>query len=198
MPKFQKPSSFDIITRMKTLTASETDAALARYLGITPPALVQWRSRNLMPMSYCIEVAERTGASLDYIYLGVAPETAPPLASANRLLLEVVLKRGLTELGAGLAQLAGRLAQDYAAMLQRVATEALRARLSVAAAGLVVWLAEKGGEAEDVAAEAEAETVNEAIRQGMLQRVTTGTGGSELLVLTPAGRDFASRAVAQG
>jgi hypothetical protein len=195
MPKFEKPSSFDIIARMKALTATDTDAALARYLGITPPALVQWRTKNIMPMTYCIEIAERTGASLDYIYLGIGKGIATAGAAIDPLLLEVVLQRRLPDLGAGLAQLATRVAGDYAGALQNAAVQAQRANLSVEAAGLLVWLAEKGGEAEDVAVDAG--IVNEAVRNGMLERVTIGTDGAELLVLTKAGADFGKRSQPQ-
>jgi hypothetical protein len=193
MPKFTKPSSFDIIARMKQLTATETDAALARYLGITPPALVQWRTKNIMPMTYCIEIAERTGASLDYIYLGVEPAAVRSGSNVDPLLLEVVLQRRLSEVGAGIAQMAKRVASDYVAAFDAASAKADRSHLSVEATGLLVWLAEKGGEAEDVAVEAE--VVNEAIRGGLLERVTIGTGGAELLVLTDAGRKFARSAV---
>jgi len=192
MPKFTKPSSFDIIARMKRLTASETDAALARYLGITPPALVQWRVKNIMPMAYCIQVAEQTGATLDYVYLGVPQEAGRVGATVDHLLLELVLQRRLPNLGAGLAQLAKRVAGDYASALQFTSARAHQSRLSVEAAGLVVWLAEKGGEAEDVAVDIA--IVNEAIRHGLLERVTVGTTGAELLVLTKAGRDLATGA----
>ena len=188
MSKFIKPSSFDIIARMKELTASPSDAALARYLGVTQPALVQWRTKNIMPMAYCFEVAEKTGASLDYIYRGISGAPAAP--GVDQLLLELVLQRRLPELGAGLAQLAHRLASDYAKVVQSVSTRARRAHLSTEAAGLLLWLADKGGEAEDVGVDAA--IVNEAIRGGLLQRVTAGTGGAELLVLTPAGTEFAA------
>lgn len=193
MPKFTKPSSFDIIARMKQLTATDTDAALARYLGITPPALVQWRNKNIMPMNYCIEVAERTGASLDYVYLGVSQGSEGQGAGVDRLLLEVVLQRRLSELGSGVAQLARRVASDYLAAADAASAKASRSHVSVEAAGLLVWLAEKGGEAEDVAVDPE--IVNEAIRGGLLERVTIGTGDAELLVLTGAGTKFARDAV---
>lgn len=189
MPKFTKPSSFDIITRMKQLTAADTDAALARYLGVTPSALVQWRSKNIMPMIYCLEIAERTGASLDYIYLGVEQTPAVAGATVDRLLLEVVLQRRLADMDPGVAQLTRRVASDYAAAIGAASAKANRSHLSVEAAGLLVWLAEKGGEAEDVAVEPS--VVNEAIRGGLLERVTILTGDAELLVLTDAGRKFA-------
>lgn len=191
MPKFTKPSSFDIIARMKQLTATDTDAALARYLGITPPALVQWRTKNIMPMNYCIEIAERTGASLDYIYLGVeqAPDGTAAAAGIDKLLLEVVLQRRMSEMTGSIAQLAKRVAADYVAAIDAASAKASRSHVSVEAAGLLVWLAEKGGEAEDVAVEPG--VVNEAIRGGLLERVTIGTGDAELLVLTDAGAKFA-------
>lgn len=191
MPKFTKPSSFDIIARMKQLTATDTDAALARYLGITPPALVQWRTKNIMPMNYCIEIAERTGASLDYIYLGVeqAPDGTAAATGIDKLLLEVVLQRRMSEMTGSIAQLAKRVAADYVAAIDAASAKASRSHVSVEAAGLLVWLAEKGGEAEDVAVEPG--VVNEAIRGGLLERVTIGTGDAELLVLTDAGAKFA-------
>lgn len=189
MPKFTKPSSFDIIARMKHLTGTGTDAALARYLGITPPALVQWRVKNIMPMTYCIQVAEQTGASLDYIYLGIEREVRQFGATIDHLLLELALQRRVPEMG---AQLANLIAGDYAGLFRSASTEAQRSHLSVEAMGLLMWLAEKGGEAEDVAVDED--TINEAIRHGLLQRVTIGTGGSELLVLTPAGSDLAKSA----
>ena len=190
MPKFTKPSSFDIITRLKRLTASDTDAALARYLGITPPALVQWRVKNIMPMTYCIQVAEATGASLDYIYLGIERSAGQLGASIDHLLLEVALQRRLPE-NAATAPLAQRISGDYANLHAAAAAKASRGKLSVEATTLLIWLAERGGEAEDVAVDPE--IVNEALRHGLLQRVTIGTSGAELLVLTPAGLDLAQQ-----
>lgn len=188
MPKFTKPSSFDIIARMKRLTASDTDAALARYLGITPPALVQWRVKNIMPMTYCIQVAEATGASLDYIYLGIERGAGHLGATVDHLMLELALQRRLPDTS-GVPALAKRVTGEYAGIFEAAAAKAQRAGLSVEATALLMWLAERGGEAEDVAVDTT--TVDEAIRHGMLQRVTTGTNGAELLVLTPAGTDLA-------
>ncbi len=188
MPKFTKPSSFDIIARMKRLTATETDAALARYLGITPPALVQWRVKNIMPMTYCIQVAEQTGASLDYIYLGIEQQAARLGATIDHLLLELALLRRLPDSDGDITQVAKGIAGDYATMFKDASGKARRSDLSVEAVSLIMWLAQKGGEAEDVSVETE--VVNEAIRHGLLQRVTIGTDG-ELLVLTPAGADLA-------
>jgi hypothetical protein len=189
MPKFTKPSSLDIIGRMKQLTATDTDAALARYLGITPPALVQWRVKNIMPMTYCIQVAEQTGASLDYIYLGIEKEAAQLGAALDRLLLELALQRRLPDTAGGVGQLATRIAGDYATMFKDASAKARRSDLSVEAVSLIMWLADRGGEAEDVSVEPG--IIDEGIRHGLLQRVTVGTGDGELLVLTPAGTDLA-------
>lgn len=184
--KFAKPLSYDIIARMKQLTDIKTDAALARYLGITPPALVQWRAKNIMPMTYCIQVAEQTGANLDYIYLGIEHEARQPGAIVNPFLLQLALQRRLPDVE---SKLATQAAGDYAAMYKTASTKAERSRVSVEVMGLLIWLEQKGGEALDVSVDAE--TVNEAIRSGLLQRVTVGIGGDELLVLTPAGTDLA-------
>jgi hypothetical protein len=187
MSRFTKPSSFEIIARMKQLTAIETDAALARYLGITRAALLQWRTRDIMPMSYCIEVAERTDASLDYVYFGIERETRQFGETINRLLLELALQRRLPGID---YRLAAQVAGDCAALVRFASTTAERSRVSVRAAALLIWLERQGGAAEDVAVEAEA--VDEAVRHGLLQRVTTGTG--ELLVITPAGTEMAKGA----
>jgi hypothetical protein len=207
---------------MKLLTGSATDAALARYLGLTQPALVRWRNNETVPMSYCIEIAERTGTSLDYVYMGRATtardhELGPLL---DHQILERVLRRAFTSglisvrKGDSPAVAASEIASDYTKaheFAQRIKRsgdvsqdaiarsavgsldleEAEAVSADAGAPGLLAWLASQGGSASNTSYEKA--VVDQVVRAGFVERVTTGTDGDELLVLTPAGQKMVGK-----
>ncbi|MBF8781326.1 helix-turn-helix domain-containing protein [Pseudomonas fulva] len=66
-----------VLARLKQVTASDTDAALSRALGISPQTLSSWKVRNSIPYSLCVDLAERSGISLDWLLLGKGPCRLP-------------------------------------------------------------------------------------------------------------------------
>jgi DNA-binding XRE family transcriptional regulator len=64
-------SAADIIERMKLVSGSGTDAALARLLDVTPAAIVRWKINKSVPIAYCLKVADSFQSTLDYIYSGI-------------------------------------------------------------------------------------------------------------------------------
>ncbi|CAG8865564.1 hypothetical protein PS627_01482 [Pseudomonas fluorescens] len=59
-----------IARRLKQITGTTSDAALAKVLEISPQTLSSWKSRNRIPYSLCVEIAMREGVSLDWLLLG--------------------------------------------------------------------------------------------------------------------------------
>jgi len=63
-----------ILRRMKHITATKTDAELSAALNVSPQTLSSWKARNSIPYSFCIDLAERHGAALDWLFLGDGPQ----------------------------------------------------------------------------------------------------------------------------
>lgn len=66
-------NSADVIARLKLITATTTDSALAESLGISPQTLSSWKGRERIPYAICIDLAEAHGISLDWLLGGVGP-----------------------------------------------------------------------------------------------------------------------------
>lgn len=63
-----------VLSRLKHITASDTDAALSKALGVSPQTLSSWKVRNSIPYSICVEMAARLGISLDWLLMGEGPQ----------------------------------------------------------------------------------------------------------------------------
>lgn len=126
-------SAVDVIERLKLLTGAKTDAALARLFNLSAPAIIRWRNEGSVPFRYCVETAEKHGASLDYVYRGV--ETSNVTSEdqdINEPLLEAVIGWRLSgPADVGTARKHGETARSIAAeyrkaqeMIDRLVTSA--------------------------------------------------------------------------
>ena len=60
----------DIFTRVTDVIGEQTDAAIAKCLGVTPQAIANARKRGTMPYEKLIVFAQSNNLSLDYLLLG--------------------------------------------------------------------------------------------------------------------------------
>jgi hypothetical protein len=67
VPAYSIPS---ILKRMCTVSGSQNDAELERFLGTVPGKVTTYREDGTMPSSFIIQLAELTGTSLDWLILG--------------------------------------------------------------------------------------------------------------------------------
>ncbi|PNA93576.1 MULTISPECIES: helix-turn-helix domain-containing protein [unclassified Pseudomonas] len=63
-----------VLTRLKLLTGSESDAELSRALSVSPQTLSSWKTRDSIPYSLCIDIARQYDCSLDWLLLGQADQ----------------------------------------------------------------------------------------------------------------------------
>ncbi|CAG9001441.1 MAG: hypothetical protein CENE_03461 [Candidatus Celerinatantimonas neptuna] len=66
-------SATDVLARLTIILGTKTSHELADALGCSPQTVSGWRSRNKVPYSYCVDVAVRTGVSLDWLLTGLGP-----------------------------------------------------------------------------------------------------------------------------
>ncbi|WP_449431961.1 helix-turn-helix domain-containing protein [Pseudomonas putida] len=59
-----------VLSRLKLVTGSESDADLSRALRISPQTLSSWKVRGSVPYSLCIDTARQYACSLDWLLLG--------------------------------------------------------------------------------------------------------------------------------
>ncbi|MCI0911250.1 helix-turn-helix domain-containing protein [Pseudomonas putida] len=59
-----------VLTRLKQITQSESDAQLARALGVSPQTLSSWKVRDSIPYSLCVDIARQHACSLDWLLMG--------------------------------------------------------------------------------------------------------------------------------
>ena len=72
----------DSVQRAKQALNVNTDAALARSLGVAASVVAAYNRRHSVPLEQCIKIAEQTGVSLDWLILGkedVSPENNLPV-----------------------------------------------------------------------------------------------------------------------
>ncbi|HCS44982.1 MAG TPA: transcriptional regulator [Pseudomonas sp.] len=65
--------SQDVLTRLKLVTGTKTDASLSSALQISPQTLSSWKGRDSTPYSLCVDIAQARGISLDWLLLGEGP-----------------------------------------------------------------------------------------------------------------------------
>ena len=65
--------SQDVLTRLKLITGTKTDASLSSALQISPQTLSSWKGRDSTPYSLCVDIAQTRGISLDWLLLGEGP-----------------------------------------------------------------------------------------------------------------------------
>ena len=69
-----------IVARVKTLYEVNKDSDLAAVLGVNRQTVYSWKTRNVIPLEKCMQIATDRAVSLDWILFG--QESAPPLAMA--------------------------------------------------------------------------------------------------------------------
>lgn len=67
----------EVVRRMKQCSLIRSDAELARFLGISPQALNNFKKRKDFPPSLLLRFREKTGASLDWIAYGLVYDYHP-------------------------------------------------------------------------------------------------------------------------
>ncbi len=72
-----EPTAGAVLDRMHQLLGLRTDIALAEYFGLGKSTVGGWRKHNRIPLSECLILAKRKGASLDWLLLGIGPQAAP-------------------------------------------------------------------------------------------------------------------------
>jgi hypothetical protein len=72
-----------VLTRLKLITGSSTDAALSSALKISPQTLSSWKGRDSTPYAICIDIAQTRGISLDWLLLGEGPIVRPVTTDAT-------------------------------------------------------------------------------------------------------------------
>jgi hypothetical protein len=76
-----------VLTRLKQITGTTSDASLSSALKISPQTLSSWKGRDSTPYSLCVDIAQARGISLDWLLLGEGPvlRSAPaPSAEENQ------------------------------------------------------------------------------------------------------------------
>lgn len=73
-----------VLTRLKQITGTTSDASLSSALQISPQTLSSWKGRDSTPYSLCVDIARTRGISLDWLLLGEGPVLRPaPAQSAE-------------------------------------------------------------------------------------------------------------------
>lgn len=60
-----------VIDRMRSALGLTTDRALSQYFERGPSTVSNWRKRNSVPFTECVQLAVEKGMSLDWLILGV-------------------------------------------------------------------------------------------------------------------------------
>lgn len=66
-----------VLSRLKLITGTKTDASLSSALQISPQTLSSWKGRDSTPYSLCVDIAQARGISLDWLLLGEGPILRP-------------------------------------------------------------------------------------------------------------------------
>jgi transcriptional regulator with XRE-family HTH domain len=66
-------SAAAVLDRLQLAAGVASDSALSRVLGVNRATLGNWRNRDSVPYSICVEYAVEQGLSLDWLLTGQAP-----------------------------------------------------------------------------------------------------------------------------
>jgi len=80
-----------VVDRLRAAYGAESDAALARALGVGTSTVRNWRDRESVPYPHCVTAAQELGVGLDWLLLGRAGDApdavrdaaAPPYQAAG-------------------------------------------------------------------------------------------------------------------
>ncbi len=66
-----KKSAADVLERLKQLLKASSDSELCRVIGINRQTLANWKGRDSVPYSLCVQMSEENNVSLDWLLTGV-------------------------------------------------------------------------------------------------------------------------------
>lgn len=69
--KRQAPNANAVIDRLRETVGASTDMAMGALFGLGTSGVSNWRQRQRIPYSECVDVAIRKGVSLDWLVLGL-------------------------------------------------------------------------------------------------------------------------------
>ncbi|WP_449104858.1 helix-turn-helix domain-containing protein [Pseudomonas mohnii] len=72
-----------VLTRLKQITGTTSDASLSSALQVSPQTLSSWKGRDSTPYSICVDIAQTRGISLDWLLLGEGPVLRPAPAQSS-------------------------------------------------------------------------------------------------------------------
>ncbi|WP_221800483.1 helix-turn-helix domain-containing protein [Oceanobacter mangrovi] len=75
-----KKSASAVIERLKRCLGAGSDSELSRITKVNRQTLSNWKTRNTVPYTLCIQAAEEQHFSLDWLLLGVGQPTSHALA----------------------------------------------------------------------------------------------------------------------
>ncbi|POZ50677.1 helix-turn-helix domain-containing protein [Methylovulum psychrotolerans] len=65
-----KKSAAAVLDRLQQALSVESDSELSREIGINRATLGNWRNRNSIPYSLCINICEKENLSIDWLLTG--------------------------------------------------------------------------------------------------------------------------------
>jgi hypothetical protein len=65
-----KKSAATVLDRLQQALSVESDSELSRKIGINRATLGNWRNRNSIPYSLCINICEKENLSIDWLLTG--------------------------------------------------------------------------------------------------------------------------------
>jgi hypothetical protein len=68
-----KKSAAAVLDRLQIALGAKNDSQLCELTEVQRPTLGNWRSRNSVPYSLCVDISERKGLSLDWLLKGEGP-----------------------------------------------------------------------------------------------------------------------------
>ncbi len=65
-----KKSAANVLDRLQQALNVESDSELSKAIGVNRATLGNWRNRNSVPYSICINICERENLSIDWLLTG--------------------------------------------------------------------------------------------------------------------------------
>lgn len=66
-------STKSVLARLKIVKDVRSDSDLAAELNVSPQTLSSWKINDRVPYAICVEIAEDTGISLEWLLAGAGP-----------------------------------------------------------------------------------------------------------------------------
>ena len=87
-----KKSATDVLDRLQSVLGAKSDSEICRMLDISRATIGSWRSRDSVPYSLCVNIAEDKDISLDWLLMGkgdMNPHAHPDAVDIDRLTLAI-------------------------------------------------------------------------------------------------------------